>query len=307
MGPSIAAGARAFVGSFTNLPGDSYQFFLPATDEPRPIPGVWIGRRDGVRLHAWLAEGPVRIRLAVDSTSERVRSFNVVGELPGADDQVVMVNSHHDGPWASAVEDGSGIALVLAQASYWAAQPPERRPHRLVFLLQAGHMEAGAGMAAYIEAHRAELDDVVLQVTLEHAARDCVEGDDGHGGGDGEGAGRVVVTDRPVPRWFFTSRIPHLERAVVDAVTREGLDRSLLLAPNAIGPHPQSDGGYYYYEGVPLMHYITAPWYLFDAQDTLDKIDRPSLVPVTRATIRVVASTAGISAAKMRSADLRNG
>ena len=34
--------------------------------------------------------------------------------------------------------------------------------------------------------------------------------------------------------------------------------------------------------------------------DTLDKVDRDNLVPLTRATIRIVDSTAGVSAADMR-------
>ena len=34
--------------------------------------------------------------------------------------------------------------------------------------------------------------------------------------------------------------------------------------------------------------------------DTLDKIHEPSLVPVTRATIRLVESTRGVSAAEIR-------
>jgi hypothetical protein len=54
--------------------------------------------------------------------------------------------------------------------------------------------------------------------------------------------------------------------------------------------------------GVPLVHYLVAPFYLFDAVDTLDKIHRPSLVSVTRAAIRIVESTAGVSAAAMRGA-----
>jgi hypothetical protein len=34
--------------------------------------------------------------------------------------------------------------------------------------------------------------------------------------------------------------------------------------------------------------------------DTLDKVHRPSLVPVTRAAIRIIESTAGVSAAALR-------
>lgn len=37
---------------------------------------------------------------------------NVTGTLPGRSDQWVIVASHHDAPWASAVEDASGVALV---------------------------------------------------------------------------------------------------------------------------------------------------------------------------------------------------
>lgn len=48
------------------------------------------------------------------------------------------------------------------------------------------------------------------------------------------------------------------------------------------------------------MNYLTAPFYLFDAMDTLDKIHRPSLVAITRAASRIVHSTAGVSAAAMR-------
>ncbi len=66
------------------------------------------------------------------------------------------------------------------------------------------------------------------------------------------------------------------------------------------GPKPTTDGADFYLAGVPLVNYLTAPFYLFDAMDTLDKVHRPSLVPVTRAAIRVVESTMGVSAAAMR-------
>jgi Peptidase family M28 len=289
MEPSIEAGAAAFIGTLTDYPGDSFNYFVPYDAIARPIPGVWVNGSDGAWLREQLARGPVRVRLTVESTRDDVESHNVVGELEGADDETVMIGSHHDGPWASAVEDGSGISLVLAQATYWSAQPVERRPHRLVFLLQGGHMSGGAGLRGYIEAHRAELAQVVLEVHLEHAALEFIER-----GGD------VVPTGQPVPRWFFTSRIPSLEAAVADALATEELGRSMVLAPDAFGEQPPTDGAFYHREGVPVMNFLTAPFYLFDSMDTLDKIDRDNLVPLTRATIRIIESTRGVSAAAMR-------
>jgi VCBS repeat-containing protein len=269
----------------TGYPDDSCRYYVPYHGRRIDVPGVWVRESDGAWLARQLAAGPVRVRLTVDATDEPFTSHNIVGELPGADDEVVIVGSHHDGPWASAVEDGSGIALVLAQAEYWSRVPAAERPHRLVFLLQGGHMSGGAGLHGFIEAHRAELDRVVLEVHLEHA---CVET-----AGSGE-------PGRPVPRWFFTSEIPRLEAAVLAALQAEDLRRSMILPPTAIGEQPPTDGGYYANEGVPIVNFLSAPWYLFDEQDTLDKVDRDALLPLTRATVRMVESTRGVSAAAMR-------
>jgi hypothetical protein len=293
--PSMEAGATLFIGSLVDYPGDSYNYFVPYDGVSRPLPGVWISGSDGAWLHERLAEGPVEVTLTVEAETTTHESYNVVGELEGADDDMVIIGSHHDGPWASAVEDGSGISLVLAQATYWAAQPPERRPHRLVFLLQAGHMSGGAGLHGYIEAHRDELADVVLEVHLEHAAREFTEA----AGEGGEGSG-LVATGQPVPRWFFTTRLPHLEQAVSQALDTEGVGRSMILAPDAFGAQPPTDGAFYHTEGVPVMNFLAAPFYLFDEMDTLDKIDEEGLVPLTRATIRIVDSTRGMSAAEFR-------
>jgi len=289
MEPAAAAGAIAFVGVLSDYPGDSYQYYVPYDGTARALPGVWVRGSDGARLRRMLAGGSVRARLQVEARRESIISHNLVGELPGADDETVIIGSHHDGPWASAVEDGSGIALVLAQAAYWARLPRGERPHRLLFLLNAGHMAGGAGTRAFIDRHRAELDRVVLEVHLEHAANEFAERD-----------GILRPTQQAEARWWFTTRQPHLEAVVRGAIEAEGLERSLVLPPDVFGPHPTTDGGFFHLAAVPLVNYLTAPFYLFDAMDTLDKIHRPSLVPITRATIRIVEATAGVSAATMR-------
>jgi hypothetical protein len=295
--PSTEAGAAAFIGVLAGYPGDSCRYYVPYDGVERPLPGVWIRGSDGARLRAMLGAGPLRVRLSVATGVRTVESYNVVGELPGADDEVVMIASHHDGPWASAVEDGSGIALVLAQATYWAARPADERPHRLRFLLQGGHMSGGAGLHRYIEDHRDELASVVLEVHLEHAALEVADPPSGRAAAPED----LVHTGLATPRWWFTSRNPDLEAAVLGALTTEQLDRSMLVAPDAFGAQPPTDGAFYHAEGVPIVNFLAAPFYLFDAMDTLDKIDRDSLVPLTRATIRVVESTRGVSASAMRS------
>jgi hypothetical protein len=104
-------------------------------------------------------------------------------------------------------------------------------------------------------------------------------------------------------RWWFTTRAPALTELVRQAVEAEDLRRSLLLPPDVFGPHPTTDGGPFHLEGVPLVNFLTAPMYLFDSQDTLDKVHEASLVPITRAAIRIVEGLRGLGAASLRSAE----
>ncbi len=287
--PSLDAGAAAVIGVLRDYPGGGCDYYVPYDGVSRDIPAVWIGERDGARLRALLGSRPVSVELQVDAECSPITSYNVVGELPGADEEWLVIGTHHDGPWSSAVEDGSGMALVLAQATYWSQVPPAERPHRLVFLVNGGHMAGGAGVHSFIARHRADLGRIVLEVHLEHAAAEFVERD-----------GALVPSGEPEPRWWFTSRIPALEEAVWRAIESENLERSLLMTPDALAPFPTSDGGPFHPEGVPLVNYLTAPFYLFDRMDNLDKVHAPSLLPVTRAAIRIIESTRGISAAAMR-------
>jgi hypothetical protein len=291
MEPSMAAGASAFIGSLSGYPGDSHDYYVPYDALERDLPGVWISGSEGQRLRELMASGPVRVRLTVESVREQIDSYNVIGELAGADDEIVIIGSHHDGPWSSAVEDGSGIALVLAQAAYWSRVPQAERPHRLVFLLNAGHMAGGAGAKSFIADHAAELERTVLELHLEHAANEY-----------SDAGGELAPTGHPEARWWFTSRSAPLEESVRAAIKAEDLGRSLVMPPTAFGDRPTTDGGDFHLAGVPIVNYLTAPFYLFDSMDTMDKIHRPSLVPVTRAAVRIVESTAGVSAAEMRAA-----
>ena len=190
---------------------------MPYDGEHRALPAVWIDRTDATRLHALLDQGPVRGRIEVDARRGAGHTHNVIGTLPGPpeDDEWVVIGSHHDAPWASAVEDGTGIALVLAQARAWAAVPAEDRPHNLLFLLNGGHMTGGAGIWAFLERERELLDRTVLAVHLEHAAARVEVVDD-----------RPVATGDPEAVWWFTARDPQLEATVAAALAAEQVERA---------------------------------------------------------------------------------
>ena len=290
MDSTVAAKAVGFIGLLTGVPWETCDYYVPYDAEVRPIPGIWLSGADGRALLARMAKGPLEARLEVQAERHEVTSNNVVGTLRGRSDEWVIVASHHDAPWASAVEDGSGISMVLAQATHWAAVPEAERPHNLLFLLCAGHMVNAAGTRAFIAAHRDLLAKTVLEVHLEHVARRC----------EPDGAGGLTVTDDPEVRWWFTSPNAALQATVHEAIAKNELPRSLILPPTAFSPMPPTDGAYFYPEGVPLVHLLSAPMYLFDSRDTIDKVHGPSLVPLSRAVVQIIASTRDVSAAAMR-------
>jgi hypothetical protein len=288
MEPAIAGGAIGFVGILRGYPSGGCEYYVPYDGVFRSIPGVYVSEVDGDRLLALLRNGASMARIEVVAERGTTTSHNVVGELPGADDEWVVIGTHHDAPWASAVEDGTGIAMLLAQATAWAALPASRRPHRMIFTAMAAHMSHGAGTRAFIERHRAMLDRIVLEVHLEHAAIDS------------PASGQADESPRVTPRWWFATEHQALEQVVWDAIVRHRLDRSLVLTPDALAPFPTTDGGFFFLEGVPLVNYLTAPWYLFDSSDTMDKVDHESLDKVSRAAFDIVEATAGRSAQQMR-------
>lgn len=292
MEPTIEAGGAAFVGILRGFPWDTDRYYVPYDGEERPIPGLWVSSDNGDRLVEILAGGSARGRIVLERDLERVTSHNVTATLPGRSDEWVVIGSHHDGPWASAVEDGSGIALVMAQAFYWSQVPRDERPHNLMFLLNGGHMSGGAGLIHFVDSKREFVErDVVVEIHLEHAARQAV-------GIDGE----LVATDEPEPRWWFTSQIPPLEQAVANAICDHDLKRSLMMPPSGFPPgseNPPTDAAFFHPHS-PIVSFLTAPVYLFDEADTLDKVHEPSLVPLTGATIDIVNAMAGHSAASLR-------
>ncbi len=291
MEPSIEAGAIGFIG-ILDFPWETKDYFVPYDAKPRSIPGVWLSHGNGERLLELLGRGDCTAKLVAEAETPMVTTHNVVGTLPGATDDWMIFGSHHDGPFDGAVEDASGIAMVLAQARYWASLPRAQRPHSMMFLLQSGHLSGFPGAAAFVQNHEVMLGNVVAEIHLEHAARRAVGID-----------GRLVATDEPEVRWWFTSRSTILEDAVEDALIEHGLARSLILPPDGFppgSPAPPTDGSRFHLAGVPIVNFLTAPMYLFDSQDTVDKIHVESLEPITRAVISITESLRGISPVEIR-------
>ena len=279
-GPTSSRGGVGMIGILDGLGVDRY--YAPYTGHNVDLPAVWIGEAAGKDLTDAMLAGPVTATMKVKAEREMAQSSNVVGELPADSDQWVMIGTHHDAPWASAVEDASGIAQVLAQAHHWADVPAAKRPHKMMFVATAGHMSGAAGSIALLGRYPEILDQTVLEVHLEHVARRAHMTPSG-----------LEVTDDPETRWWFITERPDLQQLVVDALEAEQLNRDLILP--AVGffgaTGPLSDAAPLSLAGVPIVSLITTPLYLFDPRDTPDKVDTATMESVSAAATRMIEAT----------------
>ena len=284
-GPTTERGGAGLIGILQGLGTD--QYYAPYTGKDVDLPAVWMGERPGAALLAAMTRGPTTARIEASASAEIVTSHNVVGDLPAASDTWVVVGSHHDAPWASAVEDASGIAQVLAQANHWASVPAARRPHKLMFLASAGHMAGAAGSTALVAKYPGIMDKTVLEVHLEHIARRAEMGPNG-----------LTVTKHPETRWWFTTvGRPDLRTIIKDALHAEGLNRDLVLP--AVGffgsTGPLSDAAPFSLANVPIVSLISTPLYLFDPRDTPDKVDTETMESVSAAATRMIEASTSLT------------
>jgi hypothetical protein len=281
---AVRRGAAGFVGILTDQPGGTCRMYAPygfreADILDKPLPGVWIGRDDGTRLKERVSRQPTRARLTVAGGRREMVTHNVVAELPGRgkDDEVIVLSCHHDSPFASPVEDASGCAVVLALARKFASERPLRR--RLVVLFTAGHFHGSIGTRRFIHAHPDLVKRAAVEITIEHIAREAIEGPDGG----------LIPTGRPEATAMFVSFSRAISDAVLDGVAEQGVDRVVLLpAEGPLGSYPPTDGGDWFEAGVPVVNCISNPVCLLTADDEASWVDRERLPRMAAAFEQII-------------------
>jgi hypothetical protein len=135
-----------------------------------------LGGEDGYFLQNVLGRAakagtPVIASLSARSETLDPELANVVATIPGKTDRAVIIDAHADGWFGGADDNGSGLAVMLAMARYFASQPQLERT--LVFVASAGHHSSTVnGMRAFRAVHE---DDYVakadLILNIEHPAQ----------------------------------------------------------------------------------------------------------------------------------------
>ncbi len=278
---AMRAGAVGFIGNLINYIDSPYWYNerYPVPDGHYVgLPGIWVSRTEGRAIRQVIQASKAGLVAAITLSGEyKIRDYHaVVGVLPGTCDETIIVQSHHDSTFDGAVQDGSGTACLLALARYFGRNPRSERTRNLLFLSMDTHW------ASY-EAHHAlsarliggdDDRNVVAAVSVEHIGLEMNQGADGE----------ALMSQRPETRLLITSPTFHdiVDAAVKDhdyrrtarldtaffAGSAEGVPTDLWV-PNAIA-------------GVPIVSLISAPVYLYDKMDTLDKVAVDELNPSVR-------------------------
>lgn len=260
-GAANEAGKRGAAAAIIRSVGtDSHRFphtgNMNYADGVTPIPTAALSNPDADILADAIARAKSTVRVRLDLQTRRVetaQSGNVIGEIPGRTDEIIVIGGHLDS-WdlgTGAVDDGAGIAITVAAAKL--IDEMKGTPGRTIRVVMWGAEEVGIhGGKAYAEKHKGDIARHVLAAESDF------------------GAGRV---------WQLRTRF---------GAGREGHAKDLAEALRPLGIGPGSgdafggaDIGALRAAGVPVLDLAQDGSDYFDlhhtANDTLDKIDPEAL------------------------------
>src|SRR5262249_37949731 len=112
------------------------------------LPSFSIGTEDMTALQQMMWAGPRRVHLRVDSEPRNeLSAASVWGALPGTSDEDIIGMAHHDAYFEGALDNASGMAVMLGLAEYFAKVPKEQRRRTIKFVTTSGHHAGSLGTA----------------------------------------------------------------------------------------------------------------------------------------------------------------
>lgn len=138
--------------------------------EPVTTPAFFMGFEDGRSLRDLVATGEsVTVTASLETeTRTGLVSPSVFGTLPGTSDETMYVMAHMDGYYDAALDNASGMAVMIGLAEYFAHVPADERRRSITFIGTAGH-HVGSPNAPYLRDHGL-LENTALMLNCEHIA-----------------------------------------------------------------------------------------------------------------------------------------
>lgn len=273
---AMDGGAIGIVGVLADYFDSKYYFNEEYRRLQMDIPGLWVTRDEGAQIRAQLAADPgAPAKIVMNGERKAAPARNVVGFLPGKSKTTLLISSHHDAVWDGAVEDGSGTAAVIALARYFGALKKKQRPMSLMFATMDSHFSGYQAHQAFIDKYVTGVPEAKrpkVNFAIEHIARHGKVVD-----------GKLKMTNLPEVGGILQNVGPKPLELIKELIVKHRLDRTIVIPATFFGASLPTDASFAYAAGVPVVSLISGPIYLYDRQDTLDKVFKPHLRPMTLA------------------------
>jgi hypothetical protein len=274
-------GPAGIIGILRDYPVmGKFTYYAPYDGELRHIPSMYLLPAEGDKLKAQLKDGKASLKMVLqaDVSPAGGKTSNVFALLPGKSSTTLMVHSHHDAPWRSGVEDSSGVGVVMALAEYYSRLPLEERPYTMLFMFTGSHMVGAPSNSDFVARHGKDLvANMLFDIAIEHIADDYMPGST-----PGEGL---------TPRGVFITENPVTVSLYATTVYEANASRTLLFPTGGPLGVP-SDASPFQKAGIPIVSLVSGPTWLFDDDDTLDRVHKASLAPMARMYIDFVSRLA---------------
>jgi hypothetical protein len=233
--------------------------------------------------------------IILEGTQEPSFAHNIWGVLPGKSEEMIMISTHHDSAFKGATEDGTGLAVLLAQLQAWAKVPKESRSRSLLFCISAGHLYGGIGAEAFARKYKNTImKDVLVDLNIEHMCAKEVEEDPETQ--DFRFTGNLALGAT------FISRNEHLVAPVIKACRDHEIEHMMLIPDNFFATPPIGEAGHFSTQAdIDVIHWIRSPYYLLTAEDTLDKVDMSKLHSTAQCISDLTVSLMNIPTDKLKS------
>jgi peptidase M28-like protein len=287
-----AKGAIGMIGLLSGLQWDSDQYYPQMSfGLEKSLPGVWIKPSMCNRVRQ-LAENNIVANLKMDSTQNMGTTANVYAVLPGQIDEYYLVFSQHDTYFDGAVQDASGVAVLLALAKHFASTGQALK--RGIVFMSVAHTNGREGEKNFIKNHKNDfLGKTALVIAIEHLGLEL----------DPRADLTFQVSNRPSFRMFFTALNSNINGMVKSAVISNDYKRSVIIPQwlvEKITGKSRGISAEFHEFGLPVIGFMSNPPYMFFPEDTEKAVAVDQLLPTADVIASILRSSDGFSLNELR-------
>ena len=249
-------------------------------------PGAFLGYHDGNTVKELIGNGDtVRVKMQVDiDYRDGLKSASIIGTLPGTTDEEIYILAHLDGYFEAALDNASGISVMLTLAEHFAARPQSERRRNIIFVGTAGHHVGSPGSRWMHDNRETALADAALMINCEHVSvtQTVYWGPS------------MRKTDIPSPRRWWVHGSDRLVDLVLDAYRTFGVavwDHMEDRAAGEMGSVARD---------LPSIQIIRSPEIKHTDQDIPDWVPEAGLEAVARAYAKVIDEVNQLDRAALR-------